>query len=80
MQFKKLTKPLRILSAAMLLVLTSSVASSAEPVTVEVAYVPFVANAQLFVMEAEGWTKEAGIDLKLTRFNAADIISSVLDT
>ena len=70
MQFKKLTKPLRILSAAMLLVLTSSVASSAEPVTVEVAYVPFVANAQLFVMEAEGWTKEAGIDLKLTRFNA----------
>lgn len=57
------------MTATFCLVMTASVAHAA-PVTVEVGYVPFVANAQLFIMEAEGWAKEAGIDLKLTRFNA----------
>lgn len=53
-------------------------AARAEPVTVEVGYVPFVAIAQLFVMESEGWTKEAGINLKLTRFNAGPALVQAL--
>ncbi|BAE50667.1 ABC transporter substrate-binding protein [Paramagnetospirillum magneticum] len=68
---------LRVLSAAASLALLPSVAR-AEPVTVDVGYVPFVAIAQLFVMESEGWAKEAGIELKLTRFNAGPALVQAL--
>ena len=40
----------------------------AQTVTLEVGYMPILPVAQVFVMEGEGWTGEAGLDLRLTRF------------
>lgn len=42
--------------------------------TLSVAYIPIMPMAQLFVMESEGWTKEAGLDLKLTKFSSGPAI------
>ncbi len=50
----------------------------AESLPVEVAYLPLLGSAQLFVMEDEGWTKEAGLDLKLTRFSSGAAIVQAL--
>lgn len=35
----------------------------------EVGYIPILPMAQLFVMEGEGWTRQAGLKLHLTRFS-----------
>jgi sulfonate transport system substrate-binding protein len=35
-----------------------------------VAYIPILPMAQLFVMESEGWAKQAGLDLELTKFSS----------
>lgn len=40
----------------------------------KVAYIPIMPMAQLFVMEGEGWTKEAGLDLELTKFSSGPAI------
>lgn len=46
--------------------------------TLEMAYMPIVPCAQLFVMEGMGWTKEAGLNLKLTRFpNGPAIVQAI---
>lgn len=46
--------------------------------TLEMAYMPIVPCAQLFVMEGLGWTKKAGINLKLTRFpNGPAIVQAI---
>ena len=42
--------------------------------TLEMAYMPIVPCSQLFVMEGMGWTKKAGINLKLTRFSSGPAI------
>ena len=42
--------------------------------TLEMAYMPIVPCSQLFVMEGMGWTKKAGIKLKLTRFSSGPAI------
>ncbi|MFW6293338.1 MAG: ABC transporter substrate-binding protein [Spirochaetota bacterium] len=39
-----------------------------ETVSLEVGYMPILPVAQLFIMEGEGWTDEAGLDLNLIRF------------
>ena len=39
-----------------------------DPVQLEVGYMPILPVAQVFVMEGEGWTEEANLDLELTRF------------
>lgn len=36
--------------------------------TLEVGYMPILPVAQVFVMEGEGWTDEAGLDFNLVRF------------
>lgn len=51
---------------------------NAETAKVDVAYVPFVNIAQLFVMDAEGWAKESGIELKLTRFTSGSALVQAL--
>ena len=43
-------------------------------VTLEMAYMPIVPCAQLFVIEGMGWAKKAGINLKLTRFSSGPAI------
>ena len=46
--------------------------------TLEMAYMPIVPCSQLFVMEGLGWTKKAGINLKLTRFpNGPAIVQAI---
>jgi NitT/TauT family transport system substrate-binding protein len=47
-------------------------------VTLEMAYMPIVPCSQLFVIEGMGWAKEAGINLKLTRFpNGPAIVQAI---
>lgn len=46
--------------------------------TLEMAYMPIVPCSQLFVMEGMGWTKDAGLNLKLTRFpNGPAIVQAI---
>lgn len=40
----------------------------------KVAYIPIMPMAQLFVMEGAGWTKEAGLELELTKFSSGPAI------
>lgn len=40
----------------------------------KVAYIPIMPMAQLFVMEGEGWPKEAGLELELTKFSSGPAI------
>lgn len=42
--------------------------------TLRVAYIPIMPMSQLFVMESEGWTKAAGLDLELTKFSSGPAI------
>jgi NitT/TauT family transport system substrate-binding protein len=46
--------------------------------TLEVGYMPILPVAQLFVMEGEGWTKEAGLNLELTRFSSGPVMVQAL--
>jgi NitT/TauT family transport system substrate-binding protein len=39
-------------------------------VHLEVGYIPILASSPLFIIDAEGWAKKAGIDLHLTKFEA----------
>lgn len=45
-------------------------ATAADPVTLKVGYIPILAAAPLFVLDAEGWAKDAGVKLELIRFEA----------
>jgi len=58
--------------------LTALPGQSRAEVTIEMAYMPIIPCSQLFVMEGMGWTKEAGINLKLTRFsNGPAIVQAI---
>ena len=46
--------------------------------TLEVGYMPILPVAQLFVMEGEGWTEEAGLELELTRFSSGPAMVQAL--
>ena len=46
--------------------------------TLRVAYIPILGMAQLFVMVAEGWAAEAGLDLQLTRFSSGPAMVQAL--
>lgn len=46
--------------------------------TLKVAYIPILAMAQLFVLVAEGWAAEAGLELKLTRFTSGPAMVQAL--
>jgi NitT/TauT family transport system substrate-binding protein len=66
---------LRRVAAALLLPIVALTATPARAqATLEVAYIPIMPMAQLFVMEGEGWAKEAGLDLKLTKFSSGPAI------
>lgn len=43
-------------------------ALAADPVEIRVGFIPVTGAAQLFVLDGEGWAKEAGLNLKLTQF------------
>lgn len=56
----------------------ASLPARAEPVGIEVAYLPLMGIAPLFVMDQEGWAKQAGLDLKLTKFSSGPAIIQAL--
>jgi NitT/TauT family transport system substrate-binding protein len=66
------------LVVASLVWLAPAGAARAEPTTLEVAYIPILAMAQLFVIEGEGWSKEAGLELQLTRFSSGPAMVQAL--
>lgn len=45
---------------------------------VDVAYLPLLGSAQLFVMEEEGWAKEAGLEFEMTQFSSGAAINQAL--
>lgn len=65
----------RSLIAAFAATIATAVAPAhAQTRTIEVAYVPFVGVAQLFVIDEEKWDKEQGLELKLTRFSSGSAL------
>jgi NitT/TauT family transport system substrate-binding protein len=50
----------------------------AETTVLEVAYLPMLSNAPLFVIEGEGWAREAGIELELTSFSSGPAMVQAL--
>lgn len=73
---KRLTNTMRSLTVALGTVALGLMAATgparpavAAETTLTVGYIPIIPMAQLFVMEGEGWTKRAGLDLKFTRFS-----------
>lgn len=60
------------------ILLFAPIGKSRAETTLEMAYMPIVPCAQLFVMEGMGWTKEAGLNLELTRFpNGPAIVQAI---
>ncbi len=53
--------------------LITPIGASAQ-VTLKVAYIPIMPMSQLFVMESEGWTTQAGLKLELTKFSSGPAI------
>jgi NitT/TauT family transport system substrate-binding protein len=69
----RLTRRAALLAAAAVVSLAAvapGAARAADPVKIEVGYIPILAAAPLFIMDGEGWAKERGIELKLTRFES----------
>lgn len=67
-----------LFAAVALGLLALPVSPSRAAVALEMAYMPIVPCSQLFVMEGMGWTKKAGINLKLTRFpNGPAIVQAI---
>ncbi len=65
---------LRSLIVSALLLLFPAHPSPAADTKLKVAYIPIMPMSQLFVMEGEGWTKKAGLDLELTKFSSGPAI------
>ncbi|MDH3288369.1 MAG: ABC transporter substrate-binding protein [Betaproteobacteria bacterium] len=76
MKLVKSSSLARLLALSLLVTVYAAPARAAT--TLEMAYMPIVPCSQLFVMEGMGWTKEAGINLKLTRFpNGPAIVQAI---
>jgi len=56
----------------------STSALAAETTRLEVGYMPILPVAQLFIMEGEGWTQDAGLELELTRFSSGPAMVQAL--
>ncbi|WP_439814882.1 ABC transporter substrate-binding protein [Zavarzinia sp. CC-PAN008] len=57
-----------VLGAAALIL--SAAPAWAENVTLRIGYIPVAGVSQLFVIDGQGWAKEQGIDLQLTKFDS----------
>jgi NitT/TauT family transport system substrate-binding protein len=65
---------LRALAALAFAFALFPVAGANAQTKLKVAYIPIMPMTQLFVMEGEGWTKEAGLELELTKFSSGPAI------
>ncbi len=61
-----------LLSAALALIalVSAAPAAQAQSVPVRVGVIPVIGASPIFVANGEGWTKEAGLDLKFTTFES----------
>src|SRR5690348_7143205 len=66
MSFTSLRRILAGLAGAAVLAVLPQAASRAEPL--QVGYIPIIPMTQLFVLEGEGWSRQAGLDLRTTSF------------
>ncbi|WP_255542543.1 ABC transporter substrate-binding protein [Azospirillum sp. INR13] len=57
-------------AAASAVAVMPGTARAADPVKLEIGYIPILAASPLFIVDGQGWAKEAGIQLKLTRFES----------
>ncbi len=57
---------------------TLSAAEEGSSVTLKVGYMPILPVAPLFVMEGQGWAKDAGLNLELTRFSSGPAMVQAL--
>jgi NitT/TauT family transport system substrate-binding protein len=63
---------------ALAAVMLAGAAGTARAAEIKVGFIPVVGIAQLFVMEGEGWAREAGLELKLTQFESGPAMISAL--
>ena len=70
MSFTRRAAILAFAATTALTAIIPGVASAADPVKLEVGYIPILAASPLFLIDGEGWAKDAGIELKLTRFES----------
>jgi len=69
----------RLLALLLAMLIPAASAQAADPTThLEVGYMPILPVAQLFVMEGEGWTSDAGLELSLTRFSSGPAMVQAL--
>jgi NitT/TauT family transport system substrate-binding protein len=59
-----------ILAAAALVLPLAGKAAAADPVRVRAGYIPVLGSGQLFVVDQQGWAKEAGIALTPQQFDS----------
>ncbi|MCL7941707.1 ABC transporter substrate-binding protein [Halomonas sp. ATCH28] len=68
----------RLLAPLVALLIAVGPAQADDPTRLEVGYMPILPVAQLFVMEGEGWSTEAGLELELTRFSSGPAMVQAL--
>ncbi|TDR56976.1 NitT/TauT family transport system substrate-binding protein [Halomonas ventosae] len=68
----------RLLAPLVALLIAAGPAQADDPTRLEVGYMPILPVAQLFVMEGEGWTSDAGLELELTRFSSGPAMVQAL--
>ncbi len=59
-----------LIAGAMLGLGLAQAQAQAGSTRIEIGYIPILASTPLFVMAAEGWAKDEGLDLNLTKFEA----------
>jgi sulfonate transport system substrate-binding protein len=64
----------QLLSAVFYVAVLSTPVGASAQTTLKVAYIPIMPMSQLFVMEGEGWAKQAGLKLELTKFSSGPAI------
>lgn len=68
----------RLFFISLSLAASTIAAARAEPVKVDLAYIPYVSVAQLYVMNEEGWTKDAGLNVETTKFRSGPAMVQAL--
>lgn len=77
MVLKRLLRPFRAV-LAVLFILGLPVTAAQAGTAVRVGYIPVLGIGQLFVIEGEGWARDAGLTLTLTRFDSGPAMISAL--
>jgi NitT/TauT family transport system substrate-binding protein len=69
---------LRRLGAGLLAAAALLAAPAQAATEIRVGFIPVAGSGQLFVIDGEGWAKEAGLELKLTQFESGPAMISAL--